>query len=160
MRQSKLQHSTGLKPSFLSLCFWSQKYKNSEKKTIILLMLLRNPFGLGRDHLSPTHVSGCLSISEWHNALRQELSHGQPQLLAGCDKMQRENLKLRNSAIGWAGLAMGSCGSWKSSMARGMTVPSALAGCLVWPHTLICALQQLSLWSWPTGFFIFSPVTL
>lgn len=136
MRQSKLKHSTGLKPRFPSVCFWSQKYKNSVEKNYHVCdagKLLRNPFGLGNDHLSPPSASGCLSISEGHSALSQGLSHGQPQLLAGGGKLKRENLKPRSSAIAQA------FGSWKSSMTRGMTATSALVWWLISPpYSYLC----------------------
>lgn len=146
--------TTGLKPSFPSVCFWSQKYKNSEKFQKSR-KVVRNPFGLGRGHLSPTCVSDCLSVSEGHNS-----AMASPSSWKFGDKLQRDNLKPRSSAIAQAGLATGSCGSWKRSMAKVWQSHQQNLVLGMTSHTLICALQQFSFQSWPKCFFIFSPVTI
>lgn len=113
-----------------------------------------------RPSVTRTHTcaSGCLSMSEGHNALNQGLSHSQPQLLAGAGKLQRENLKPRSSAFAQADLAIGSWWLLREQQSKGYDSTSVVFGMTT--HTLICILQQLSLWSWPKCFFIFSPVTI
>lgn len=82
MRQSKLQHSTGLKPSFLSLCFWSQKYKNSEKKNYHLVDAAEKSLWTWQ-RPSVTHACKWLSLNQWVTQCTQTRTEPWPAPAAG-----------------------------------------------------------------------------